>query len=219
MPDSHALILYMHPLSSYCHKVLIALYENAIPFAAHTVDLGDPAARARFVKVWPMAQFPVLRDAARNRTVPESTVIIEYLQRHYPGPVKLVPDDPEGAARARATDRFYDLHVHQHMQKIVTDKLRPVDGHDPIGVERAKQQLRTALRLAEAEMTGRQWATGEQFSLADCAAAPALFYADRIMPLGPEFPHLAAYLGRLTSRPSYARALAEAQPHFARFPG
>jgi glutathione S-transferase len=216
---SGALTLYMHPLSSYCQKVLIALYENAIPFAAHNVDLGDPVARAQFEKVWPIAQFPVLRDAERERTVPESSVIIEYLGRHYPGPVTLIPEDPERAAQVRAADRFYDLHIHQHMQKIVTDNLRPAGGHDPVGVGQARARLRTALRLAESEMAGRSWAAAEQFSIADCAAAPALFYTNRIMPLSHEFPHLGSYLERLTGRPSYARALAEAQPYFARFPG
>ena len=214
-----ALTLYMHPLSSFCHKVLIALYENAIPFTAHSVDLGDPAERARFERLWPIGQFPVLQDAARARTVPESTVIIEYLDRHHPGPVRLVPDDPERAAQVRATDRFYDLHIHQLMQKIVTDHLRPSDGHDPVGVGQARERLRTALRVAESEMADRRWAAGEQFSMADCAAAPALFYTNRIMPLSDGFPHLSAYLERLTSRPSYARALAEAQPYLARFPG
>jgi glutathione S-transferase len=214
-----SLTLYLHPLSSYCHKVLIALYENAIPFSPHSVDLGDPVARDEFKKVWPFAKFPVLRDERRGRTVPESTAIIEYLARHYPGPSKLIPGDPELAAQARAVDRFYDLHLHVPMQKVVGDKLRPANGHDPLGVDQAWEQMRTALRIADGEMATRRWAIGEHFTMADCAAGPPLFFTDRMMPLAKEFPHVSAYLDRLTKRPSYARALAEAQPYLAMFPG
>ena len=214
-----ALTLYLHPLSSFCHKVLIALYENAIPFVPHVVNLGDRQARDEFSKIWPFAKFPVLRDEARGRTVPESTTIIEYLAQHYPGPAKLIPNDPELAAHARAADRFYDLHLHQPMQKVVGDKLRPADCHDPSGVDQARQQMRTALRIADSEMALRRWAIGDHFSMADCAAGPPLFFTNRMMPLADEFPHVSAYLDRLTKRPSYARALAEAQPYMAMFPG
>jgi glutathione S-transferase len=214
-----ALTLYLHPLSSFCHKVLIALYENAIPFAPHVVDLGNPVARDEFKKIWPFARFPVLRDAARDRTIPESTMIIEYLARHYPGPSKLIPDDAELAGQARAGDRFYDLLLHLPMQKVVGDKLRPADGHDPLGVDHAWEQMRTALRIAEGEMATRRWAIGDHFSMADCAAGPPLFFTNLMMPLADEFPHVSAYLDRLMKRPSYARALAEAQPYLAMFPG
>jgi glutathione S-transferase len=214
-----ALTLYLHPLSSFCHKVLIALYENEIAFVPQVVNLGDPVERDEFRKVWPFAKFPVLRDEARGRTVPESTMIIEYLAQHYPGPVKLIPDDPELAVQARAGDRFYDLHLHIPMQKVVGDKLRPADRHDPLGVEQAREQMRTALRVADSEMATRRWAIGDQFSMADCAAAPPLFFTNLMMPLAAEFPHVSAYLDRLKKRPSYARALAEAQPYLAMFPG
>jgi glutathione S-transferase len=214
-----ALTLYMHPLSSYCHKALIALYENAIAFTPQVVNLGDPAARDNFRKLWPIGKFPVLRDDARDQTIPESTCIIEYLARHYAGPVELIPDDPELAAQVRATDRFYDLHVHDPMQRIVADKLRPADGHDPVGVSEAKERLRTALRIADGELATRQWAIGELFSMADCAAAAPLFFTNKMMPLAEEFPHASAYLERLMKRPSYARALVEAQPYMSFFPG
>jgi glutathione S-transferase len=214
-----ALTLYMHPLSSYCHKALIALYENAIAFTPQVVNLGDPAARDNFRKLWPIGKFPVLRDDARDQTIPESTCIIEYLARHYAGPVELIPDDPELAAQVRATDRFYDLHVHDPMQRIVADKLRPADGHDPVGVSEAKERLRTALRIADGELATRQWAIGELFSMADCAAAAPLFFTNKMMPLAEEFPHASAYLERLMKRPSYARALLEAQPYMSFFPG
>jgi glutathione S-transferase len=212
-----ALTLYLHPLSSYCHKALIALYENAIAFTPEVVNLGDPASRDTFRKLWPMGKFPVLRDDRRNQVIPESTSIIEYLQRHYPGPVTLVPeDDAELAAQVRATDRFYDLHVHHNMQQIVGDKLRPADGHDPIGLKEAKDRLATALGIAEEQMATRKWACGDVFSMADCAAGPPLFFINKMMPLGK---HLSTYLERLTQRPSYARALREAEPFMQYFPG
>jgi glutathione S-transferase len=214
-----ALTLYMHPLASFCHKVLIALYENAIPFEPHVVDLGDAVSRANFQKVWPMGKFPVLRDDARNRTIPESTIIIEYLQQHYPGTVKLIPDEPELAAQVRLSDRFYDQHVHESMQKIVADKLRPANGHDPIGVEEARNRMRAALGIAEGEMASRTWVLGDRFSMADCAAAPPLFFINKMTALGKEFPHLSAYLDRLMARPAYARVLTEAQPYMHMFPG
>ena len=214
-----ALTLYLHPLASFCHKVLIALYENAIPFAPQVVDLGNPVERDELKKIWPFAKFPVLRDAARGRTVPESTTIIEYLAQHYPGPSKLIPDDPELAAQARAGDRFYDLNLHLPMQKVVGDKLRPADRHDPVGVEEAWRQMRTALRIADNEMATRRWAIGDHFSMADCAAGPPLFFTNLMMPLADEFPHVSAYLDRLKKRPSFARVLAEAQPYLSMFPG
>ena len=212
-----ALTLYLHPLSSYCHKALIALYENAIAFTPEVVNLGDPASRDNFKKVWPMAKFPVLLDDSRNQVIPESTSIIEYLDRHYPGPVKLLPnDDDDLAAQVRATDRFYDLHVHNNMQQIVGDKLRPADGHDPIGLKEAKERLGIALGIAEEQMATRKWACGDVFSMADCAAGPPLFFINKMMPLSK---HLKNYLERLTQRPSYARALREAEPFMQYFPG
>lgn len=211
-----ALTLYLHPLSSYCHKALIALYENAIAFTPEVVNLGDPASRDNFKKVWPMAKFPVLRDDSRNQVIPESTSIIEYLDRHYPGPVKLLPSDDDLAAQVRATDRFYDLHVHNNMQQIVGDKLRPADGHDPIGLKEAKERLAIALGIAEEQMATRKWACGDVFSMADCAAGPPLFFINKMMPLSK---HLKNYLERLTQRPSYARALREAEPFMQYFPG
>lgn len=213
-----SLTLYFHPLSSFCHKVLIALYENATPFTPRLVDLGDAADRAAFQKIWPIGKFPVLRDEARGETVPESTVIIEYLARHHPGPVELLPQDADAAAAARLRDRFIDLYVHLPMQAIVGDRLRPVDMKDPFGVDQARARLATALGMIEADMAGQTWATGETFTMADCAAAPALFYADKVMPLAGDYPHTAAYLDRLKVRPSYARTLAEAQPYLHLFP-
>jgi glutathione S-transferase len=213
-----SLRLYFHPLSSYCHKVLIALYENDTRFEPVSVNLGDETERAALLKLWPVGKFPVLRDDQRNVTVPESTVIIEYLDRHYPGDTQLIPSEAETARQTRLRDRFYDLHVHEPMQKIVGDRLRPEGRKDPHGVEEAKSRLKTSLGMIDDEMASRAWAMGEAFSLADCAAAPPLFYANEVMPFGGTHPNVAAYLGRLKARPSYARVLKEAEPYFAMFP-
>jgi glutathione S-transferase len=207
------LTLYFHPLSSFCQKALIALYENDTPFTPHVVDLMDAEANAAFKTLWPVGKFPVLRDEAANRTVPESTTIIEYLAQRYPGQTQLIPDEPDAAFEARALDRFYDLQVHTVMQKIIGDRLRPEGQKDKVGVEEARSALQTALGIVEKEMATRAWATGEAFSMADCAAAPTLFYVNMaVAPLDGAYPNLAAYLGRLTTRPSYARALEEAKP-------
>jgi glutathione S-transferase len=213
-----SLTLHFHPLASYCHKVLIALYENETPFAPNLVDLGNEAERAALLKLWPIGKFPVLRDDARDQTIPESTVIIEYLDRYYPGRTRLIPADADRAREVRLRDRFYDLYVHEPMQKIVGDRLRPEGNKDPHGVEEAKARLRTSYGMIDREMAGRTWVMGEAFSLADCAAAPALFYANEVMPFGDTHQNVAAYFGRLKARPSYARALKEAEPYFAMFP-
>lgn len=214
-----SLKLYFHPLSSFCHKVLIALYENNTVFVPHIVDLADETARAEFMKIWPVGKFPVLRDDARNRTVPESSTIIEYLDQHYPGDHPLLPADPHLARETRFHDRFFDLHMHVPMQKVVTDKLRPEGKNDPHGVEEAKRLLQTALTLVEERMATRTWAMGDAFTMADCSAAPPLFYINRVMPFAQTHKNAAAYLTRLMARPSYARALKEAEPYLAMFPG
>jgi glutathione S-transferase len=216
--DQPALTLHYHPFASFCQKVLIALYENEIPFTPHVVDLGDPAERDAFRALWPVGRFPVLGDAGRGRVIPESTTIIEYLAVHYPGPSELVPADPEQALEVRFRDRFFDLYVDEPMQKIVTDRLRPDDGHDRVGVAAARDLLATAYDLVEEALRGRTWAAGEQFSMADCAAAPALFYADWVQPFGQTHPAIAAYLERLRARPSFARVVEEARPYRPLFP-
>lgn len=214
-----SLVLHYHPLSSYCHKALIALYENDVSFTPQMVDLGDPQQRARFLRLWPIGKFPVLEDPARGKIIPESSIIIEYIERHHPGKERLIPDDPEQARETRLLDRFFDLYVHEPMQKIVGDRLRPEGAKDAHGVDHARKTMRTALGMLEQDMASRTWATGETFGLADCAAAPALFYADKLMPIAGQHPNVASYLDRLMQRPSYARVLLEAQPYFSMFPG
>jgi glutathione S-transferase len=213
-----SLQLYFHPLSSFCHKALIALYENETPFEPHIVDLTDENSRAAFKSIWPIGKFPVLRDEAQERTIPESTMIIEYLAQHHPGRTQLVPSEPDLALQTRMRDRFYDLYVNVPMQKIVTDRLRPPGQNDPHGVHEAGLLLQTACRLVDQEMATRTWAVGEDFSMADCAAAPALFYADSLAPFAGTYDNLASYLDRLMVRPAFARVLADAQPYFALFP-
>jgi glutathione S-transferase len=213
-----SLELYFHPLASFCQKALIAFYENDTPFEPHIVDLGDATSSAEFKKIWPIGKFPVLRDAAKNRTIPESSVIIEYLDLHYPGRTRLVSADVELAWQTRLRDRFYDLYVHEPMQKVVGDRLRPAGSKDPHGVTQARALLATAYGMIEQEMGSKTWAMGDTFSMADCAAAPALFYANLVMPFGDTHKNVAAYFARLMERPSFARAVEEAKPYFALFP-
>ena len=213
-----SLTLYYHPLSAFCQKVLIALYENATPFTPHFVDFADSASRRAFLELWPVGRFPVLHDTNGDRTIPESSIIIEYLARHYPGETQLIPADPDLARQTRFRDRFFDLYVAVPMQKIVTDRLRAEGRHDGEGVAQARTLMKTALDLIDAEVANRTWAMGEAFTMADCAAAPALDYANRVMPFVETHKNAAAYLDRLTNRPSFARALKEAEPYRKLFP-
>jgi glutathione S-transferase len=217
-----ALKFYFHPLSSFCHKALIALYETGTPFEPVLVNLGDPESRAAFLKVWAAGKFPVLRDEAANRTIPESSLIIEYLAQHFPGTSQLVYADPDLARQTRLRDRFFDFFLHLPMQKVFGDNLRPRDQRDAYGVEEAKRQIRNAYDMLESDLAGGisngPWAMGEDFTLADCSAAPALFYANMAEPFGAGHGQVAAYLERLKSRPSYARVLKEAEPYFGMIP-
>ena len=211
-----SMTLYYHPLSSFCWKVLIALYEADVPFVPRLVNLGDPADRAAFEAVWPLAKFPVLRDEPRGKTIPESSIIIDYLALTDPRAASLVPGDPELALQARLLDRLLDAYVHLPLQRVVADRLRPDGQRDPFGVEQAKSQIRAGYSLIEPMLAG-PWAMGEAFTLADCAALPALFYAQYAVPLD-HWPSLGSYLIRLKARSSVARVLAEAEPYFEYFP-
>jgi glutathione S-transferase len=208
--------LYYHPLSSFCWKVLIALYEAGLAFEPRQVNLGDPADRCAFQAVWPLAKFPVLRDNARGRTIPESSIIIDYLARTSPSAVSLLPSDPELAMQTRLIDRVIDSYIHAPLQQVVAERMRPDGQHDPFGAEQARGQIRSGYDLI-APMIAGPWAMGNAFTLADCAALPALFYADYAVRLA-DWPELAAYLVRLKARPSVARVLAEAEPFFQYFP-
>jgi glutathione S-transferase len=213
-----SLKLYYHPLSSFCWKVLIALYENDTPFTPVMVDLGSEAERAALHKLWPIGKFPVLSDEARNRVIPESSIIIEYLDNHYPGRIRFIPADTDLARSTRLRDRFYDLYVHLPMQKIVGDRLRPAGSNDPFGVDEARARIASCYGMIDKEIAARTWAMGDAFTLADCAAAPALFYGNMVLPFGDGHKNLTAYFERLKARPSFARVLGEAEPYFAMFP-
>ena len=210
-----SLTLYHHPLSSYSWKVLIALYENDTPFEPVIVDQETHAA---FIALWPIGKFPVLVDRGRSQTVPESSVIIDYLDRFHPGPVRFTAPDSDEAWRTRLWDRFFDLHVHDAVQKIVGDRLRPDADKDPVGVEAARAKLTKAYGVLEPEAAKGGWFSSGAFGLADCAAAPALFYADKVQPVGSEHASVRGYLDRLSARPSFARVLKEAEPYFKLFP-
>jgi glutathione S-transferase len=210
--------LYYHPFSSFCQKVLVALYEREVPFEGVVLNPGDAEQKAALERIWPMGKFPVLRDEARGLTVPESSLIVEYLDRVHPGVPPLVPADPDLALKARHWDRFFDQYVEVPLQKVVGDNFRPEGGRDPQGVEDARGVLERAYDLLEDSLApGKGWIAGEGFTLADCGAAPALFYANMVRPFAGR-PRLEAYYARLRSRPSFVRAVDEAREFRPFFP-
>ena len=208
--------LFAHPFSSYCQKVLIALYENQTPFEFRMLAAGEEQTAAEHVALWPLRRMPVLVDG--GRTVVESSIIIEHLGLRHPGLVRLIPADAHVALGVRMMDRFFDNYVSTPMQKIVSDAIRAAEDRDRQGVAEARATLETAYRWLDDTMTGREWAAGDAFSLADCAAAPALFYADWAHPIGDAFSNVHAYRRRLLARPSFARAVDEARPYRPLFP-
>jgi len=212
------LVLHSHPLASFCWKVLIALNEAGTPFEARLLDLADDAARAAHLERWPVGKMPFLIDEARGATVPESSIIVEYLDRYYPGPAPMLPADEEQRLEVRLWDRFFDLYVSTPMQKIVGDRLRAADTTDDFGVIEARVNLDGAYDMLEPHLASRTWAGGEDFSMADCSAAPALFYAECVHPFTPSYPAIGAYFDRLMARPSVMRVLDEAKPYFPFFP-
>jgi glutathione S-transferase len=208
--------LYAHPFSSYCQKVLIALYENATPFEWQLLGPDAEQLAAEHAALWPFRRIPVLVDA--GRAVVESSIIIEYLGLNHPGPVRLIPDEPSAALAVRMMDRFFDNYVMTPMQKFVFDSLRAEGNRDPQGLAEARATLDTAYRWLNDALAGREWAAGGDFSLADCAAAPALFYADWVHPIDEAFSSVHAYRRRLLARPSFARAVDEARKYRPFFP-
>jgi len=208
--------LYAHPFSSYCQKVLIALYENDIPFELRMLAPGDEQAAVEHAALWPLRRMPVLVDD--GRTVLEASIIIEHLGLHHPGAVRLIPDDPRAALAVRMMDRFFDNYIMTPMQRIVSDSLRPAAHRDPYGVADARTTLDTAYRWLDDTMAGRRWAASDAFNLADCAAAPSLFYADWAHPIDGGLANVHAYRQRLLARPSFARAVDEARPYRPFFP-
>lgn len=211
-----SLKLYGHPFSSYCQKALIALYESGTPFEFRVLSPEHPEIAAEHAALWPLKRFPVLVDGAR--TLIEASIIIEYLDLHHGGSRKLIPVDRDEALRVRTLDRFFDNYVMTPMQKVVLDALRAPDRRDSQGVADAMAQLDASYAWLEGELDGCEWAAGADFTLADCAAAPSLFYADWVRPMGETCPKVRAYRKRLLARPSFARAVDEARPFRAFFP-
>jgi len=208
--------LYYHPFSSYSQKALMALYENGTPFEPQVLAGPGAPATQEWARLWPIRRFPVLVDGAR--TLPEASIIVEYLALKYPGPVRLIPEAADAALEVRMLDRFFDNYVSTPQQKIVFDALRPEPLRDAHGVSEARALLDTAYAWLDQHLQGRQWAAGERFSLADCGAAPFLFYADWTHRIREGFTQVLAYRQRLLKRPSFARAVDEARPFRPYFP-
>jgi glutathione S-transferase len=210
------LALYGHPFSSYTQKVLIALYENGTPFEYRHLGPDTPEHSTEWLRRWPLGKFPLLVDG--DRSVVETSIIIEYLQLAHPGPVRLIPADPMAALDVRFLDRFFDLHVMSPMQHAVSGALTgdPVKRKDARVI--AEEKLERAYAWLEGQLAGKTWATGDDFTLADCAAAPSLFYADWTLQISQAYPVLRAYRARLLARPSFARAVDEGRPYRSFFP-
>lgn len=212
-----SLTLYMHPLSSYCWKALIALHESAVAFHVETVE-GPPAQHEKLRRLWPIGKMPVLHDASRDEAVPEASIIVEYLQQHYPGPARLIPQDPDSQLEVRLWDRFFDLYVHTPLQKLVGDRLRAPGQQDATGAAEARATLTIAYDLLEERMGSRDWAAAQSFTLADCAALPALFYCAAARPFAGSHPNVTRYFERLLTRASIQRVIDGARPYFHLFP-
>ncbi len=209
-----SLTLYAHPFASYCWKPLIALYENATPFTYRLVE--DAAGWAELESLWPLKKFPLLRDG--EATIVESSIIVEYLMHRYPGTTRMIPVNDDAALTVRFMDRFFDNYVMGPMQTLVADRMRIETERDTKGVADARKMLDVAYGWLEQQLTPQGWASGSTFSLADCSAAPALFYAAWVHPLGDRFPKVLAYRGRVLGRPSVARVVDEARPFRKLFP-
>ena len=206
------LTLYYHPLSSFCHKVLVALYESDIAFDRRIIDLGDEKDRAELLAVSPIGKFPVIRDSGRKRDVAETSIIIEYLDHVFAG--RLIPGDWEDALQVRLWDRFFDIYVQLPMQQIVGDRMHGAKGD----VKNERATLDMAYGMIDKQIAGRAWMAGDTFSMADCAAAPALFYAGIVQSFPESLGELRAYFDRLMERPSVKRVMMEAKPYFHFFP-
>ncbi len=210
-----SLTLYAHPFSSYCQKVLMALWENDTPFAYRHME--EPGAGEELARLWPIRKFPLLVDG--DRTVVETSIIIEYLDLHHPGHVRFLPIEPGAALEVRLLDRFFDQYVMNAAQVAVNESLRDEPDRLDEAMQGAAKALEVAYGWLEQRLDGRQWAAGDCFSLADCAAAPSLFYGDWVHEIDDAtYPRLRAYRSRLLARPSFARAVEEGRKYRSYFP-
>lgn len=205
-----SLKLYLHPLASHCWKVMIALHEAGLEYEPVTVNLMDPSERAEYLALSPFGKIPTLVDD--GRVINETSIQIEHLALHHPGAAHLLPSDPREALHVRALDRFYDLYLNGPLGRVVADRLTPAERRDVAAMEKLMGEFRTAVGIVERDMATRTWAAGESFTMADCAAAPALYYVDRLVPYAEGYPCTAAYLARLMNRPSVARCIEGAKP-------
>jgi len=208
--------LFGHPFSSYTWKTLIPLYENGTAFTFRNVDPSEPGNFAELAGRWPLGKFPLLVDGEKQ--VFETSAIIEYLDAFHPGPVRMIPADPWNAVKVRQLDRVFDNYVMNVTQVLVTNAIRAEEHRDPYGVEQARGNLDKIYAWLDGEMAGRNWAAGNAFTLADCAAAPSLFYADWAHPIADAHANLKAYRARLLARPSVARCIDDARPYRHYFP-
>lgn len=214
--SSMSLVLYGHPFSSYTQKALIALYENEVLFEFRCIDAEHPQHAQEWLRRWPMAKFPLLVDG--DRAVMETSIIIEYLQLAHPGRIRLLPEDRMACLDVRFLDRFFDLHVMSPVQGAVSGALSGNADQREYFLARAREILERAYAWLESHLGDNEWAAGATFSLADCAAGPALFYADWTHPISHALPRVRAYRARLLERPSFARAVHEARPYRHLFP-
>ena len=210
-----SLTLYAHPFAAYCWKALIALYESETPFTYRIVE--DAAGWAELEALWPLRKFPVLCDGPT--VVAESSIVIEYLTLHQAGARGLVPPQADAAQQVRFIDRFFDNYVMSPMQTLVSDRMRSDGERDAKGVANARSLLDVAYAWLDSRLGLHTWAAGEAFTMADCAAAPALFYADWVHPIAEEFGAVRAYRARVLTRGSVARTVEEARPYRSFFPG
>ncbi|MCW7462162.1 glutathione S-transferase family protein [Leptospira limi] len=212
------LLLYYHPLASFCHKVLIALYENGTEFEPRFVDLLEEESRSELFAYWPVGKIPLLRDRLRNQIIPETSVIIEYISEYYPGTSNLLPSHPQESIEVRLWDRFFDLYISDSVQKIVLDRIRPEGQKDPFGVERAYERLPVAYGMLEKQLDTKNYIVYDHFTMADCSAVPALFYSDTLLSFRNGYPKLTKYFERLLEKNSVKRTLDEAEPYFYMYP-
>ncbi|MGJ4733022.1 glutathione S-transferase family protein [Leptospira levettii] len=212
------LLLYYHPLASFCHKVLIAMYENGTEFEPRFVDLSEEESRSELFAYWPVGKIPLLRDRMQNQIIPETSVIIEYICEYYPGSANLLPSVPQKAIEVRLWDRFFDLYISDSVQKIVLDRIRLEGQKDPFGVERAYERLSVAYGMLEKQLDAKNYIVSDTFTMADCAAVPALFYADTLLSFQKDYPKLTNYFERLLEKSSVKRTLDEAEPFFYMYP-
>jgi glutathione S-transferase len=209
-----SLTLYYHPLASYCWKVLIALYENGTEFDKRLINLGDAAERSELALIWPITKFPVIRDHTHQRDVAETSIIIEYLDRIWRGARPLIPDEWAQALEVRLWDRIFDHYVQAPMQQIVADRMQGTT----LDLSKERTLLTTTYRMLDQHLASRTWISKSGFSMAECAAAPALFYAGTVQPLPAELTNLKGYYARLLERASVQRVIAEAKPYFQYYP-